>query len=213
MPPCIHCAEAGQRCGLKFGLFFHKTPGKEQQLRAADYLTVWLGTHSKRFGTAFNPYWHGRMLERVQAQGATAVFYSYIIAMLARHEESILDCDVGARSLCVHGADFVRRNERGILALYEQYANQTARKLGRGAQVVWLMEPDWHQYHEGTQRGGGLSQSQMVRLFGLMVGRIKRHLPAARISFDVSPWVRRAAPPERAPAPRRTRQTPHRPRT
>ena len=30
----------------------------------------------------------------------------------------------------------------------------------------------------------------MVRLFGRMVGRIKRHLPLASISLDVSPWVR-----------------------
>jgi hypothetical protein len=29
----------------------------------------------------------------------------------------------------------------------------------------------------------------MVQLFVAMVGRIKRHLPAALISFDVSPWV------------------------
>ena len=187
---CVHCAEAGQRCGLKFGVFFQKTPGKEQLLRTADYLTVWLGTHSKAFGNRFNPYWHGRMLERVRAQGSTAIFYAYIIAMLARHMKGIKDCDVGSPSLCVHGADFVRQNEGVILELYEQYANQTARWLGRGAEVVWLMEPDWHQYHEATQRGGGLTQAQMVRLFGLMVDRIKRHLPVARISFDISPWVR-----------------------
>ena len=75
------------------------------------------------------------------------------------------------------------------LQTYEDYANHTAAVLGRSAPVVWLMEPDWHQYNEATQRGGGVRHSQMVQLFVAMVGRIKRHLPAALISLDVSPWV------------------------
>eukprot|EP00327_Prymnesium_parvum_P038316 CAMPEP_0195633198 /NCGR_PEP_ID=MMETSP0815-20121206/22007_1 /TAXON_ID=97485 /ORGANISM="Prymnesium parvum, Strain Texoma1" /LENGTH=411 /DNA_ID=CAMNT_0040774823 /DNA_START=31 /DNA_END=1267 /DNA_ORIENTATION=- len=186
---CTRCSPPGQRCGLKFGLFFSKAPSKSHLLDAADYLTVWLGTHSRKFGNGFNPYWHGRMLERVKAQNSTAVFYSYIIAMLARHKSGIRDCDMGSPNLCEHGAQFVRRNEGAILELYEQYANHTARWLGRSAAVVWLMEPDWHQYHESTQRGGGLPQGQMVGLFRQMIARIKRHLPSSRISFDVSPWV------------------------
>ena len=89
----------------------------------------------------------------------------------------------------MHGADFVREHEPLILDTYEAYANQTARILGRAAPVVWLMEPDWHQYSEATQRGGGLSHSFMVSLFAAMVARIKQHLPASLISLDVSPWV------------------------
>ena len=72
--------------------------------------------------------------------------------MLARYTKGIKDCDVGSPSLCVHGADFVREHEGLILRTYEQYANQTAAVLGRSAPVVWLMEPDWHQYNEATQR-------------------------------------------------------------
>ena len=37
--------------------------------------------------------------------------------------------------------------------------------------------------------GGGLLKTKMVQLFVSMVTRIKRHLPAAHISLDVSPWV------------------------
>lgn len=129
------------------------------------------------------------MLQHVKAHNSTAVYYAYVIAMLARHMKGIQDCDVGSPSLCVHGADFVREHEQLILDTYESYANQTARMIGRHAPVVWLMEPDWHQYSEPTQHGGGLSQSRMVWLFAAMVGRIKRHLPASRISLDVSPWV------------------------
>lgn len=189
MPPCpARLAAAGPSCGVHFGANFHKDRNTAP-LRAADYLTVWLGSHSKKYGTNFNPHWHGRMLQQVREQNATAAYYAYIIAMLARSRRGLQDCDVGSRSLCVHGADFIRENEPLILDTYEHYANETACRLGRGARVVWLIEPDWHQYHEKSQRGGGLPQAQMVELFSRMVGRVKRHLPAARISLDISPWV------------------------
>jgi hypothetical protein len=185
-PACIKCPGRRGACRFQFGAFFRKD-APPAHMRTAAYQTVWLGTRSKSYGYGFNPYWHGRMLERVHALNRTAVYYSYLIAMLARHTKGIKDCDVGTPSLCVHGADFVRQHEGLILRTYEQYANETALVLGRSAPVVWLMEPDWHQYGEATQRGGGVPQSRMVQLFVAMVGRIKRHLPAALISFDVSP--------------------------
>ena len=55
------------------------------------------------------------------------------------HAQGIKDCDVGAPSLCVYGADFVRSNTDNILNLYEDYANQTAVWLGRDAQVCSSM--------------------------------------------------------------------------
>ena len=186
---CAHlrCARGAARaCPLAFGTFFSK---ERSVPLSASYVTIWLGTKSRAHGYDFNPFWHGRMLQHVKAHNSTAVYYAYVIAMLARHMKGIQDCDVGSPSLCVHGADFVREHEQLILDTYESYANQTARMIGRHAPVVWLMEPDWHQYSEPTQHGGGLSQSRMVWLFAAMVGRIKRHLPASRISLDVSPWV------------------------
>eukprot|EP00965_Chrysotila_dentata_P012640 417017-Pleurochrysis_carterae.AAC.1 len=178
-------------CDFKFGATYTKgDAGLGSVEGGADYLAVWLGTYSKKFGTGFNRYHHGHMLDRVKRFNATAVFYAYLIAMLARHTQGLHDCDVkGAHSLCVHGADFIRRKEALILDTYEHYANETAKRLGDDAQVIWLMEPDWHQYSAPTQRGGGLRQRTMVTLFGRMVARIKRHLPKAKISFDISPWV------------------------
>ena len=85
---CPHCAR--NRCQMKFGTFFSKER-TAQAMRAASYLTVWLGTHSKTHGYHFNPYWHGRMLERARAHNSTAVYYSYVIAMLARHTKGIKD--------------------------------------------------------------------------------------------------------------------------
>ena len=109
--------------------------------------------------------------------------------MLARHMEGIQDCDVGTPNLCERGAEFVRMHEALILDTYESYANQTSLRIGRAARVVWLMEPDFYQYTSRTQDGGGLPQAFMLRLFIAMVERIKRHLPAALISFDISPWI------------------------
>ena len=180
-------------CALKFGVGYGKGAEQEAALRAADYVTIWLGSHSRKHGNGFNPYWHGRMLDLVRERNVTAVYYAYIIAKLARRAIGAKDCDAAASgepSLCVDGAEFVRRNEPLILRTYEQFANETAARAGRAARVVWLIEPDWYQYHAPTQRGGGLPQPAMVRLFGRMVGRIKRHLPLASISLDVSPWVR-----------------------
>ena len=174
-------------CPLKFGVAYR--PANAPAFHAADYLTVWLGSHSLRHGNGFNPNHHGRMLDVVRAEGSTAVFYAYIIAMLARSKSKLRDCDVGEPSLCVHGADFIRQNEPTILALYEEFANETALRLGGQAQVVWLIEPDFVQYHAETQRGGGLSQHAMLSLFDRIVRRIKLHLPAAKVSLDVSPWV------------------------
>lgn len=189
MMPAASSTCTGCGCPFKFGTFFRK----ESPVRHADYFTVWIGTHSKSHGYGFNPHFHGRMLERARDTNATAVYYAYIIAMLARHSKGIQDCDVGSPSLCEHGADFVRENEPLILDTYALYANHTAAVLGRAARVVWLMEPDFHQYTEHTQRGGGLPHSAMVRLFVAMVKRIKSHLPAAMISLDVSPWVQDVA--------------------
>lgn len=181
---------AGMRCDrrLRFGSFFRKDADSASS--AADYLTVWLGTRSKAFGCGFNPHWHGKMLQRTLAQNSTPVFYAYVIAMLARHTHGLQDCDVGEPSLCAHGADFVREHEALVLDTYESYANHTAAWLGRTARVIWLMEPDYHQYGASTQRGRGpLSHRSLVRLFIQMVSRIKRHLPGSLISLDASPWV------------------------
>ena len=74
--PLAHtgCTSSKMRCRFQFGAFFHK----DSTVKGADYLTVWLGTHSKAYGFRFNPHWHGRMLEHVLANNQTAVYYAYV---------------------------------------------------------------------------------------------------------------------------------------
>ena len=69
-------------CALKFGVGYGKGAEQEAALRAADYVTIWLGSHSRKHGNGFNPYWHGRMLDLVRERNVTAVYYAYIIAKL-----------------------------------------------------------------------------------------------------------------------------------
>ena len=55
------------------------------------------------------------MLDLVRERNVTAVYYTYIIAKLARRAIGAKDYDAAASgepSLCVDGAEFVRRNER-----------------------------------------------------------------------------------------------------
>jgi hypothetical protein len=161
-------------------------------LQEADYLTIWLGPPSERYGARFNKYWHGRMLDYARLHNTTVVYYAYIVAGLARHVAGLRDCDVSdspSTSLCVHGADFIRHHAPQILALYSHYANETASRLGRSSDSVWLIEPDWYQYSQEGQQGGGLAQDAMVSLYDRISCCIRSYLPRARLSIDVSPWV------------------------
>ena len=85
---CVHCPKRGATCRFGFGTFFRKD-APASQVRASSYLTVWLGTRSKAYGYGFNPYWHGRMLERVRAVNGTAVYYSYVSDTHHPHPSSL----------------------------------------------------------------------------------------------------------------------------
>uniref|UniRef100_A0A7S4FB13 Uncharacterized protein n=1 Tax=Chrysotila carterae TaxID=13221 RepID=A0A7S4FB13_CHRCT len=179
-------------CRFRFGTEYR---GDDRSYEGVDYLTVWIGQSSSVGNDecvsppCFNPYWHGSMLNLVRKLRISAAYYAYIIAFLAKHIDGLHDCDMGTPSLCQGGANFIRSNLNRILATYDKFANETAVRLGRSASVLWLIEPDWHQYHEDTQEGGGLQVADMVRLFNEITARILRHLPEAKISFDISPWV------------------------
>ena len=175
-------------------------------VRFCDYITAWIGQASgEDTAVTFNQHWHGAMLRAAAKAGATPVYYAYVIAFLARAHDGLNDCDVasGSLSLCIRGADFIRRQRSLILDTYEAFARATAAELPSAShRVVWLLEPDFYQYseHSSTQllrmvrgddvvweRYGGLEVGAMVELMVGMIERIKRHLPNAAMSMDVSP--------------------------
>eukprot|EP00967_Tisochrysis_lutea_P030288 scaffold35539_cov35-Tisochrysis_lutea.AAC.3 len=161
-------------------------------LDEADYLTIWIGPPSQRFGPRFNEFWHGHLLSHTKTRNSTVVYYAYIVAGLARHMAGLQDCDVSdspTKSLCVHGADFIRSHQADILELYSHFANETATRLGRSSDSVWLIEPDWYQYSQQSQKGGGLPHNMMISLYHRISVAIRSRLPRARLSIDVSPWA------------------------
>jgi hypothetical protein len=183
-------------CRFRFGTFFHgaDTLADPHDYNGIDYVAAWIGqsaldSYLCEQAPCFNPYWHGAMLQLARERGLSVAYYAYVIAFLAK-ATGLFDCDVGEPSLCQRGADYIRNNRRLILHTYARFANETAKVLGRSAEVLWLMEPDWHQYHEDTQEGGGLSHEEMVALLQAMIQQVKHFLPRAKISLDISPWVR-----------------------
>jgi len=170
--------------------------GSDIDYSGVDYLTIWIGQRAGAHShctapPCFNPFWHGEMLSLAKKKGLGVVFYAYVIAFLAKHGAGLNDCDVGGvASLCQKGADFIRSHEVEILRTYSSFARETAARLGAEAEVLFLMEPDFHQYHESTQEGAGpLAHSEMVELFSRLSQAVRQHLPFAKISLDVSPWV------------------------
>ena len=182
--------EGGDSCRFAFGTAF---VGPHHDYGEVDHLSVWLG-QAEGGGVAFNDDWNGAALRVAKQLGATPVFYSYLIASLARQHAGLEDCDVGhpPLTLCARGAAFVREQLKLILAAYESFARESASVGGRSLRVVWLLEPDIHQYSATggvTQEGGGLPQLFMVELLRNITVLVRRHLPNAEFSMDISPWV------------------------
>lgn len=167
----------------------------------ADYITIWVGDGGGQ--SNYNSYWEGDMLKKCKAgsghaiAGKTPVFYSYIIAFLAKNKGGLKDCDVAgtgsSQSLCVSGTNFIRNNRAQILQKYDEFAAGAARDYGTSSPIIWLLEPDFHQYAEATSYWGTqsnpLSYAEAATLMTDIVAKIKNNLPNAKISFDISPWI------------------------
>jgi hypothetical protein len=154
-----------------------------------DYVTIWAGSDED-----FNRYWIGAMLTACKPggklAGKTPVYYSYIIAFTARRDLQLKDCNVGTPNLCEQGANYMRQRKDRILAQYEKYASETAKLWGTQEPILWMMEPDYYQYaSDSKQQGGPLSFQEAGAYMGDLVAAVRKHLPNAVFSMDISPWV------------------------
>lgn len=159
----------------------------------ADFVTIWAGSDED-----WNQYWIGDMLKACKPggklAGKTPVFYSYIIAFTARRDLQLKDCNVGSPNLCEQGANYMRQKKSRILAQYEKYASEAAKTWGTQDPIVWLMEPDYYQYASDTkQQGGPLTFQEAGAYMGDLVAAVRRHLPNAVFSLDISPWINNPA--------------------
>jgi hypothetical protein len=155
-----------------------------------DYATVWAGSDED-----FNVWYHGALLDACLPDGVlagrTPAYYCYIIAFTARRDWGLQDCDVGEPNLCQQGTRFIREQKDRIIGQYEKYASGAAEIWGTETPMIWMMEPDYYQYCGSGQEGGGLTFQEAGDLMAELVAIIKKHLPNALVSMDISPWVSR----------------------
>ena len=158
-------------------------------------MTIWINTIKQGCSnslacTDFNEYYQGAMLKKVKSLNKIPVFYGYVIAFEARNSWGLKDCNVGNPNLCHRGSEFIRVNHDRIIERYDHQSREIAQIIGRNYFSVFLIEPDfWQYYGDQSQEGGVLSGSEMRSLFNDIVSAIKKNLPNAAISWDISAWI------------------------
>ena len=109
-----------------------------------DYITIWINTISDAYGTDFNPWYQGLMIDECKKQNKLPVFYAYLIAFEARHKYGFNDCDVDPNNnLCIKGAQFIKNYRQVLVDRYGYQAQKIAERLGKDRPCLFLMEPDF----------------------------------------------------------------------
>jgi hypothetical protein len=130
----------------------------------------------------------GNYFKACKALGKTPVVVAYIIAFAAKRDLKIDDCNVSQNNLCKKGAGYIRNNRAKILNIYSAYAKGIASSYGTDKPVIWCMEPDYSQYTESMQEGGGISYADAGKLMSEIISTVKTNLPKSMFSMDISPW-------------------------
>jgi hypothetical protein len=121
-------------------------------------------------------------------EGKVPVIVAYVAAFYAKRHNNLNDCNVGDPDLCQHGAEFITQNLSAILGVYESYAQGYAGCYGTDRPIIFQMEPDYYQYTYDSQ-SDPMSPPEAGQIMGQFVGAIRKHLPNALFSLDISPWV------------------------
>jgi hypothetical protein len=115
---------------------------------------------------------------------------AYVAAFYAKRIANLKDCNASGaqQDLCVAGAKVIQDNLAKIVAVYESYAQGFADCYGTTRPIIFMMEPDFYQYtiSNQTQPWTGAQAGKIMSQF---VSAIKKHLPNAVFSLDISPWV------------------------
>ncbi|MBN1127675.1 MAG: T9SS type A sorting domain-containing protein [Chitinispirillaceae bacterium] len=178
----IVCAEdLFSVCRFHFGTPDGNARNSAALMAQVDYLTAWAGS-----GETFNL---GTFFQTCRTNEKTPVIVSYIIAFTARRDWSLQDCNVDpVNNLCKRGADYIRQQRSRIMGQYSKYARGAAENFGNTKPMVWCMEPDYTQYNDAGQNGGGLTVTQCGALMNEILDTIRKHCPKAHFSMDISPW-------------------------
>ncbi len=119
--------------------------------------------------------------------GKVPVVVAYVSAFYAKREQNLNDCNVGDPDLCTYGAQIIKENVQTITNIYESYAQGYAECLGTSP-IIFEMEPDWFQYTLSEQTSP-MTPTESGQIIAGFVNAMKKHLPNAYFSMDISPWV------------------------
>jgi hypothetical protein len=121
------------------------------------------------------------------------VIVAYAAAFYAKRHHSLCDCNVtscGAnQDLCHYGAQYIQQDLSAILNVYASYAQGYASCYGTTRPIIFEMEPDFYQYTYTSSQTQPMTEAQAGTIMGQFVSTIKKYLPNAVFSMDVSPWV------------------------
>ena len=152
----------------------------------------WTQDGSTKLAPAPRSNKEGLFITDAKELNATPMWKAYIIAEGAKTAMGLTDCNVGGGSgtLCEKGANYIRTNRATILAQYKAYAAFAAAssRWGKTKPFIWALEPDFVQYTDGSQQGGGISYADAKLLLSDIIDVVKAEMPNALISMDISPW-------------------------
>jgi hypothetical protein len=178
---------------FRYGCGFSDDDYDQTDYSDFDYLTGWLGSRM-RFSPKISDMINASIFSNQQI-----VFYAYITPFTARTLAGLYDCNDQEHltiNLCTDGANFIRVNRSKLVEQYTFNAKKIADAYGPSALTatpIFLMEPDFIQYYMNgggyEQNGGPLSGDYMRALMDDYVAAVKRHLPSALFSWDISPWI------------------------
>ena len=116
---------------------------------------------------------------------------AYVSAFYAKRTDNLEDCNVpgATRTLCQTGSQIIKRDLSKIVGVYESYAQGFAQCYGTTRPIIFMMEPDFYQYTVETQ-SQPWTAAEAGKIMTQFVMAIKKHLPNAVFSLDISPWVK-----------------------
>ena len=175
------------QCRFHFGTIDSVALGNRSMIPQLDFFTPgWMGQGDKfDMKSVCDEAKSGAVLGN-----QVPVIVAYVAAFYAKRHGNMKDCNAegNQQSLCQAGAQFVMQNLSNIVALYEAYAQGFAGCYGTTRPLIFQMEPDFYQYTDPAQ-SQPWTPALSGQIMGQFVGAMKKHLPNAIFSLDISPWV------------------------
>ncbi len=128
-----------------------------------------------------------------ELENQVPVIVAYVAAFYIKRHYGVCDCNVTScgqdNDLCHSGAERISDNLEAILDVYESYGRGFADCYGTERPLIFEMEPDFYQYTYTSDQSAPWTFERAGGIMSQFVGALKKHLPNAHFSLDVSPWV------------------------